>query len=488
MYENRRIYEDYISSHDVRTIHDCTLRVLREVGVSFPVPEALKLFKQHGATVEGDIVKISEKMLDEALETVPRSFTVTTGKSSVSIGEKYRPKTAPALGPPTVLTEDGVYREATVEDVIKFIKLEHTSDVVDFITNVSYDTVGIDKSLPNFYLPQMALCLKYSDKPTYGNVVNSLNVKDKPLKAAAKEIAQIYKEFYDIWDKPVLLTNCCAMSPLGYSHEVLENIMGLVEEGQPVTILTMSMTNFTAPASLMGTLIVDNATVLAGIVLTQLINPGVPVIYGCVSAPTAMKELTPATGGPESQLIYMAVLAMGRYYGLPVRTGPATTDALQPDYQAGLETGVTLYTTYAGKADFVSNCVGNLQSYLVASFEKFILDEEVNRYWARVNRGIDISEQKGHEMVDQIKKIGPLGNYLVGRTPKEYRKEHYLTKIFNRENSGAQIVLDEQGTLHDKAARAIKKRLEEYQEPELEKRQKKILNRYLPDAEQYKEV
>lgn len=484
-YENRRIYERYISSRDVKIIHECSMRILKEVGVSFPVPEALEIFKKHGATVEGEIVKFDEEFLNRALETVPKSFTIHTGKDKISIGEKYRPKTAPALGPPSVLTEDGLYREANMQDVIKFIKLEHTSDVIDFITNVSYDTPDFDQSKPNFYLPQMALCLKYSDKPTYGNVVNSLNVRNQSLKDAAKEIAQIYKRFYDIWDRPVLLTNCCALSPLGYSHEVLENIMGLVEEGQPVTILTMSMTNLTAPASLMGSIIIDNATVLAGIVLTQLIHPGVPVIYGCVSAPTAMKEVAAATGGPESQLLHMAVLAMGRFYGLPVRTGPATTDAIAPDYQAGLESGMTLYTTYAGKADFVSNSVANLQSYLVASFEKFILDEEANRYWRRINDGMDISEAKGEELVEEIKRIGPLGTFMVGKTPKAYRKEHYLTKLFNRENSGASLVIEEQGTLHDKAVKAIEKRLAEYTLPEIAKEQKKILNEYLPESEKY---
>lgn len=485
MYENRRIYENYISSHDVRIIHACTVKVLKEVGVSFPVPEALEIFKKHGATVEGDIVKFDEDFLDRALETVPKSFTINTDKKTISIGEKYRPKTAPALGPPTVLTEEGIYREATVEDVIKFIKLEHTSDVIDFITNVSYDTSDLDQTPDNFYLPQMALCLKYSDKPTYGNVVNSLNVRNQTLKSAAKEIANIYKEYYDIWDKPVLLTNCCALSPLGYSHEVLENIIGLVEEGQPVTILTMSMTNLTAPASLMGSIIVDNATVLAGIVLTQLINPGVPVIYGCVSAPTAMREVVAATGGPESQLLYMAVLAMGRYYGLPVRTGPATTDALAPDYQAGLESALTLQTTYAGKADFVSNCVGNLQSYLIASFEKFILDEEANRYLDRINRGMDISEEKGMEIVEEIAKVGPLGSYLAGKTPKAYRREHYQTKVFNRDNTSAPLVLEEGKSIHDRATKIIEKRLSEYELPEVTKAQKKILNKYLPESEKY---
>lgn len=69
-----------------------------------------------------------------------------------------------------------------------------------------------------------------------------MNVRGKTLKQGAKDIARLYKEFYDIWDRPVLLTNCCALSPLGYSYEVLDNIMGLVEENQPVTIVPCSMT------------------------------------------------------------------------------------------------------------------------------------------------------------------------------------------------------------------------------------------------------
>ncbi len=485
MYENRRLYDKFFSPRDISIIHECTLRVLKEVGVAFPVPEALEIFKKHGATVEGDIVKFDEGLLEKGLETVPKSFTVTTNKDKITIGEKYRPKTAAALGPPNILTEDDVYRPATVQDVIKFIKLEHTSDVTDFITNVNYDTEDLDQTKDNFYLPQVALCLKYSDKPTYGNVVNSLNVRNQSLKDAAKEIAQIYKKFYDIWDRPVLLTNCCALSPLGYSKEVLENIMGLVEEGQPVTILTCSMTNLTSPAGLMGTLIQDNATVLAGIVLTQLINPGVPAIYGNVSTATDMKEVSIATGAPEAMLFHMGALALGRYYGLPVRTGPASTDAVKPDYQAGLESFSILLTTYLGKSDFVLNHAANLHSYQVASFEKFVLDEEANRYLYRMNQGMDISQVKGDALVEQIAKAGPLGSFLSGKTPKEYRREHHLTKLFNRAGGDTALLIEEAGDLRQRAAKLIQKRMDEYIQPDLTKAQKDILNQYLPESEKY---
>ena len=71
MYINRKFYENYVSTRDVELLHEYTLKVLKEVGVSFNCEEALDIFKKHGATVEGSIVKIDESLLNAALETAP---------------------------------------------------------------------------------------------------------------------------------------------------------------------------------------------------------------------------------------------------------------------------------------------------------------------------------------------------------------------------------------------------------------------------------
>ena len=485
MYINRKFYENYVSTRDVELLHEYTLKVLKEVGVSFNCEEALDIFKKHGATVEGSIVKIDESLLNAALETVPKTFTVHTSSGETSIGEPFRPKTVGCYGPSKFLFEDDTYRVAQMADMIKFLKLMDTSDVTDFVNNAAFDTPDLDKDQDDFYLPQVAMCLKYSKKPTYGNVANSLNTRGKSLKEAARGIANLYKEFYDIWDKPVLLTNACALSPLGYSYEVLDNIIGLCEEGQPVTIITCSMTNMTAPAALLGTVIQNNATILAGIVLTQLINPGVPVIYGSVSSATDMREVALAIGAPEAQLIQMSSLSLARYYQIPVRTGVAGTDSMKPDYQAGVETFMNLMTTYLGKADFILHHAGILQSYALGSYEKFVMDEEVNRILLRLNRGIDISDTKAEKVFAEIKKAGPLGNYLSGRTPKDYRQEHYLTKLFNRQAGNPQPIFDEIGDLRERASKEVEERVAGYTLPDLTKTQKDILNRYLPEDEKF---
>lgn len=488
MYINRKFYENYVSTRDVEVLHEATLRILEEVGVSFACEEALEVFRKNGAVIDGNIVKIDEKLLNQILETVPKSFAIYTPNGETSIGERFRPKTVSAYGASKFLFEDGSYRMASMDDMIKFLKLIETSDVTDFVNNVAFDTPDLDKTQDDFYMPQVAMCLKYSNKPTYGNVANSMNVRGKSLKQAAKDIVHLYREFYDIWDKPVLLTNTCALSPLGYSHEVLDNIIGLAEEGQPVVIITCSMTNMTSPAALMGTVIQNNATILAGIALTQLINPGVPVIYGSVSSPTDMRDVALSIGGAEAQLIQMSALALARYYQIPVRAGVAGTDALEPDYQAGVESFMTLMTTYLGKADFVLHHAGILQSYALASYEKFILDEEINRLLLRLNRGIDISGARVDKICEGIKKAGPLGNYLSGRTPKDYRNEHFLTTLFNRKAGNPQEILEENGDLSTRVVRTIDERLESYELPDRTTAQKKILNRYLPESKKFELV
>lgn len=92
MYVNRRFYDKYVSTRDVELLHEYSLRVLKEVGVSFDCPEALEIFKKHGATVEGSIVKIDEDLLNKALETAPKTFTVYTAagetKSANAISQK----------------------------------------------------------------------------------------------------------------------------------------------------------------------------------------------------------------------------------------------------------------------------------------------------------------------------------------------------------------------------------------------------------------
>lgn len=103
----------------------------------------------------------------------------------------------------------------------------------------------------------------------------------------------------------------------------------------------------------------------------------------------------------------------------------------------------------------------------------------------RLNKGIDISDTKAEKVFEQIKKAGPLGNYLSGRTPKEYRQEHYLTKLFNRAAGEPNAIFENIGELRERAVKEIDERVAGYTLPDLTQTQKQILNKFLPESEKF---
>lgn len=123
--------------------------------------------------------------------------------------------------------------------------------------------------------------------------------------------------------------------------------------------------------------------------------------------------------------------------------------------------------------------MGSMNLY---SYEKFILDEECIAFARRMVQGIDDSDEK--VCFDSLKKAGPRGSFITGRTPKMYREEFYLPKYFNKQdvnvwqNEGSKSVLEV-------ARKAVDDRLASYVQPTITKEQQALLNPYLPDA--YKE-
>ena len=121
----------------------------------------------------------------------------------------------------------------------------------------------------------------------------------------------------------------------------------------------------------------QNAELLAGIALTQLISPGTPVIYGSTSTNIDMRSGALAIGSPEFSQLIAAHAQLARYYGLPSRGGGALTDASYPDAQAGFESMLSLLTAINSGVDLVLHAAGILSSYLAFSYEKFVLDDEM---------------------------------------------------------------------------------------------------------------
>ena len=461
---------DFATKQELDLIHKYSMKTLEESGAKFMSTEVIEIFKSHGFRTEDDVVFITEQDVMNALKTCPSSFDWYGRTSSVKIGGG-KSILAPAYGPVFVL-EDGAYHKCDQRDYLNFTKLHATSKVLD----VSNPNMLDFNFMPSQYASNwaMATTLMLDERPAIGMVDGKKNASDS-IKMA--------QEFYGIYDKTVVVGLISVASPVHFSGSMCEGLIEYAKAGQGVFITPSSLNSLTVPGSLASLLMINNVEVLAGVVLAQLINPGTPVIYGNQSHGCDLRYAAPTMGSAEQCLIFSAAKAMGQYYNLPVRTGGSSCDAKLVDIQAGVESFSTMYFTLQSGADLMVHACGSLDSDNSLSYDKFIVDEESVVACQRINRGIEITEET--LLYDCVKEIGPGGTFLdlsddlLVDCTDAYRNDYTSPTIANRvgrslwESNGRE-------TMEQRASKAWKKRVADYEMPQLDAAQRAILEKYVP--------
>ncbi len=474
------LFDTFFSKEDVELMHTYVLKVLNEVGVKFESEDALEVFRKHGAKMDGDIVYITEEMVDNARKTIPTSFVIKGIESDLEIGIGKDLVIAPTNGCPYLEDWNGGYRPVNSDDLENFYKIINTSDVYGISSQVSADIPGFENVPTESALAQMAFLGKYSRKPVYNILgITPHNYKRGSAKEGAKASVQLIKQLYDNFDDYVCYSGMCVLPPLTVGWDAIDHYIGFAEEKQPITITTCSMTHLTAPPSLMGSIVADYANMLAVAVLIQLIEPGLPVILSPFSSIADLREVRLMTGAPEFLMIMLGHIALGDYYQIPTRCSGALADGFTYDYQAGVESTLGALAIALTNGCILPHASGDLSNFNLLSFPKFMMDEEMLRYMKRLRQGVAISDKKAN--FDLIKKIGPRGNYLSGRTSKDYREETYLTTpVFNR--SGCTPTDREKvADIKERSYKVFKERVESFELPDFDQRQKDLLNKHLPD-------
>jgi trimethylamine--corrinoid protein Co-methyltransferase len=264
---------------------------------------------------------------------------------------------------------------------------------------------------------------------------------------------------------PCSLNVVNAASPLRFADDQSGAIILLAERNQPVIVTNMMMLGATGPVSVAGALALGNAEILAGIVLAQLVRPGVPVVYGTTSCPMDMRSMVAVLGTPETIWLSRGALGLAAYYGLPCRTGGSLSDSHLPDAQGLLDGGLIFQNAFFNGADFMMHSFGMISSYMAASFEKFVIDEEMVAICEAVLRKPTVSDEEID--VKLLKKLGSRGDYLTQPSTIRKFRNLYRPRFLNRNGHEAWAKEGRLGT-SELAAREVKRRLESWQKPDIE--------------------
>ena len=120
--------------------------------------------------------------------------------------------------------------------------------------------------------------------------------------------------------EPSLFSIVNSNSPLRLDVPMMQGLMAMAEHGQPVVLTPFTLSGAMAPVTIAGALALQNAEALAGLRFIQMINPGVPCVYGGFTSNVDMKTGAPAFGTPEYTRAAMAGGQLARRYKLPYRS------------------------------------------------------------------------------------------------------------------------------------------------------------------------
>jgi trimethylamine--corrinoid protein Co-methyltransferase len=209
-----------------------------------------------------------------------------------------------------------------------------------------------------------------------------------------------------------------------------------------------------------------NAEALAGIVFSQMVEPGTPVVYGSFQTNVDLQSGSPVFGSPESQVALYTSAQLARRYGLPFRSGGMFTSSKLPDAQAGYESIMVMLPTLLARVNFVLHAAGWLEGGLTAGYEKFVLDCEFLGMLHKFLQGLDLSDDAF--ALDAIRDVAPGGHHLgTDHTRRHFRTAFYRAELMDYGTAEQWTALGAKDAFQ-RANEKVKQLLASYQPPELD--------------------
>lgn len=442
-----------LSSDSIQKVHTASLEILETVGIHLPHTGALERFAESGAKVdhEKQLVRIPESLVSQSLEVCGKTFTLygrdVTKTAEFGVGKRnYNSNAGQAFW---VDDLSGERRYAALTDVATAARY---GDALPWVNVVG--AMSDPHELPPSYrcVAVAAELIRNTTKPI------TFWFYDR---ASAKFLLELFALLRGSEEeairRPIAYPLFEPISPLRFPHDGVDLLLETCRQRLPVPIGPMAQAGASAPGTLAGVLAQENAEILAGLCLVQLIQPGTPVCYGGIPHAFDMRTTQMIFSGPEQALMAVAMTQMGKYYGLPVYINVGLTDSKVADAQAGLEAGITLACGAMAGADIFGH-LGICGVDQGTSLAILTLQNEIIGYVERLMRGIEVDDERLG--LDVIRSVGPGGSFLAeSHTAAHFRTELWFPQLLDRhyfENWVAQGRKDLLQRCHEQKDRILK--------------------------------
>ena len=457
--ERRIPWVNLLSDDQVQVIHDASMDVVEEVGVEFRCDDALALWRDAGAAVDGARVRLDREHLMALVGTAPSSYTMVARDPThtVTVGNGKTIFT-PSYGAPYVLGLDGTRRPGTLEDFKNFTKLNHLSPALHMSGGVVCEPMDVPVPKRHLYMTQTLLT--YSSKPFMGAVTSKERAEDS-LHMAGIVFGQDV-----VRDTTVMTCLANGNTPLVWDKTMLDSVRVFAAANQATLFSPFVLGGASTPASTVGAVIQVNIEALTGVAFSQLVRAGAPALYGQWVSTVSMKTGAPQAGTPEVCHMNLLTAQMARHYGLPSRCSGSCSSSKMVDAQAGYEAARNMYGVLMAGTNFVLSTTGYLESAMCQSYAKWVLDSEQLEMMYRLGSGVSFDDL--NEVLDTMREVPPGGHHLgTAHTLANFQTAFSMPEMMNSDNY-EQWLADGALSAEDRATAKCRQLLEEYEEPALD--------------------
>ena len=464
---------EILSSDNLELIHDGAMRILEEIGLEVLNERALAMYEADGARVDWDrqCVFIDRNHVMKRLQTVPSEFTLYAPNADRNrlIGGNAVNFTTVASAPNSSDLEGG-RRTGNFEDYCNFLRLAQGFDVIDFFSgypvepvDIHPDTRHLDASLAAYTLTDRAFSLYCLG----GGRVNDGIEMAAMARGVDRETLKT---------QPSVITVVNTNSPLRVDGPMLDGLIEMAENGQPTIVTPFTLSGAMCPITIAGALTQQTAEALGVIMLSQIVNPGAPMIYGGFTSNADMRSGSPAFGTPEYTRAAFASGQLARRYNIPFRS--SNTNASNcVDAQAAWESQMSLWGAVMGGAQIIKHAAGWLEGGLCASFEKFIIDIDMLQMMAKTLQPLEVSEAS--LALDAIREAGHGGHFFAtAHTMANYTTAFHEPMVSDWSNFETWVENGEL-TAVQRANKVYRHRLKDYQPPEVNDSIRSTLEAYV---------
>jgi trimethylamine--corrinoid protein Co-methyltransferase len=422
---------DVLSPVELETLKNGTLQLLSDVGVYFPSQKALTIFADHGANVDWDsqIVKIPPDLVKKAMSNAPRSFVLggREERFDLTLDGKASYLTTDGCGVHVIDLESREKRSSCKADVAMMARVSDALSVVSFFwPMVSAQDFGMTAPLHECHAG-LTNTLKHVRGGTTIHPLLAPAIVEMATVASGSEAKRRLR--------PPICANICTIAPLTQDTHGIETALIYAEAGIPQSFMAMPTMGSTAPASVLGALVLGDAEVISAMILMQLAYPGTPVFHSIITS-----LMNPRTGGYIGDVplpVSLIAAQLAHSWNVPsLGGGTFSSDAPDIGWQSAYEAGFGSVQIPLGGGE-LCGYMGLMNSSMILYPEQIILDSAIamdvyNTYKEFEFKDFEIN-------LDVIKNVGPGGHYLREKHTRTHMRDFHYSPILRQLDANGKL-------------------------------------------------